>query len=156
MVTNVMEKAVKLFRLGMVGLAAVAMVAISSVSNAVDAPPPPQLVANLLDPMAHPAGKAGYGQKTDTAGKITASFLRAEVGPLNKDMVGKKVNVRIDDGPAIPVTVVLDKSGNNGMANLNLNSANGDKVPLVKRGSKLTVSTPDKLPIARGNFAPAK
>ena len=106
--------------------------------------------------MAHPSGKADYGQKTDASGKITASFLRAEIGPLKKELVGKKVNVRIDDGLAIPVTVVADKSGEHGTANLKLNSATGDKVPLVKVGSVFTVSTPDKLPIARGKFVAAK
>ena len=119
-------------------------------------PPPAQLVANLQDPMAHPAGTAGYGQKTDMSGKITASFLNAQIGPLSKDLVGKKVNVSIDKGPDIAVTVVLDKSGKNGAANLSLNSANKDKVPLVKVGSTITVSTPGKPPLAQGKFASAK
>ena len=140
----------------MVALAAVAMVAMSSILGAVDTPPPPQLVANLLDPLAHPEGKAGYGQKTDSSGKIVASFLNVQVGPLNKSLVGKKVNVSIDNGPAIPVAVVLDKSGNNGSANLSLNSANKDKVPPVKVGSMLTVSTPGDPPFAQGKFASAK
>ncbi len=145
----------KVFRIGMVALAAVAMIAMSSVTGAADSapPPPPQLVANLLDPLAHPIGKAGYGQKTDASGKIIASFLEVHVGPLNKAMVGKKVNVSIDNGPAIPVTVVIDKSGSNGAANLSLNSANMAKVPPVKPGSTLTVSTPGDPPFARGKFA---
>ena len=146
----------KVFRIGMVALAAVAMVAMSSILGAVDTPPPPQLVANLLDPLARPAGKAGYGQKTDSSGKIVASFLNVQVGPLNKALVGKKVNVSIGNGPAIPVAVVLDKSGDHGNANLSLNSANKDKVPPVKVGTTLTVSTPGDPPIAKGRFAPAK
>ncbi len=145
-----------MFRIGMAALVAVAMVVMSSVLGAADTPPPPQLVANLLDPLAHPAGKAGYGQKTDSAGKITASFLNVQIGPLNKALVGKKVNVSINNGPAIPVPVVLDKSGDHGQANLSLNSANKDKVPPVKVGSTLTVSTPGDPPIAQGKFAPAK
>ncbi|MEI8381422.1 MAG: hypothetical protein WCJ09_14940 [Planctomycetota bacterium] len=146
----------KLNRIGMIACAAVAMMAFSTVWGATQTPPPPQLVANILDPLGKAAGKAGYGQQTDASGKIKASFLSVQAGPLNKALVGKKVNVSIDNGPAIPVDVVLDKSGNNGAANLNLNSANGDKVPLVKDGSMVKVSTPGNPPIAQGKFAPAK
>lgn len=149
-------KAVNVLRYGMLALVAGALVVTTSLVKAAEPPPPPpQLVASLLDPLAHPAGRAGYGQKTDASGKITASFLNVEVGPLNKELVGKKVNISIDNGPAIPVNVVLDPSGKNGCANLKLNSANMDRVPLVKPGSMLKVSTPGNPPMAQGKFAKA-
>ncbi len=149
----------KAFRIEMITLmAAFAMVAMSPVWGSTNGnpPPPPQLVANLLDPLGHPAGQAGYGQQTDKSGKITASFLNVQVGPLNKSLVGSKVNINVDKGPPLPVTVVLDKSGNNGCANLSLNSANKDTVPPVRPGSLLTVSPPGHPPIAQGKFAPPK
>ena len=141
----------------MLALTVGAMMAMTSLVGATDPPPPPpQLVAHLLNPLAKPAGKAGYGQKTDAMGKITASFLDVQVGPLDKSLVDKKINVSIDDGPAIPVNVTLDPSGKNGCANLKLNSANKDKVPLVKENSTLKVSTPGNPPMAQGKFAKAK
>ena len=144
-------------------VAAVSMVTMSSVWGSTNGtgsgnpPPPPQLVANLLDPLGKAAGQAGYGQQTDAkSGKITANFVNVQVGPLSKSLVGTKLTVTIDKAPPMPVTVVLDKSGNNGCVNLSLNSANKDAVPPVKPGSLVTVSPPGHPPIAQGKFAPAK
>ena len=140
-------------------VAAFAMVAMSSVWGTAQTPPPPpppQLVAKLLDPLARPAGQAGYGQKTDTTGKITANFLGVKIGPLNKELIGKVLVVTVDQVKVGTATVKAGTATTGACAELKLNSANMDKVPPVKPNSTITISYEGHPPIAQGKFQPAK
>ncbi len=140
-------------------VAAFAMVAMSSVWGTAQTPPPPpppQLVADLLDPLAHPAGHAGYGQKTDTSGKITANFLGVKIGPLNKELIGKVLVVTVDQVKVGTATVKAGTATTGACAELKLNSANMDKVPPVKPNSTITISYEGHPPIAQGKFHSAK
>jgi hypothetical protein len=152
---------VKVVRFGLFSLAT--MVAVFVMSSAWgetttggtgQTPPPPQLVANLLDPLGHAAGNAGYGAQKNSAGAITASFLNVYIGPLPASLAGKTVIVVVDGVPAAPpVKVAAGTATTPPGAQLNLNSANKVKVPVVKAGSviQIIVAAGDP-PIAQGKF----
>ena len=146
----------KATRIGLVASVAIAMVTLSSVWGATTTTTPlPQLVANLLNPKGQSAGQAGYGQQTEKSGKITASFLNVKVGPLPNSLVGTELHFKVDSVIVGAAKVTAGKGDNSAHAELDLNSANKQKVPAVRPGSLITISVSDK-PLAQGTFMALK